>query len=101
MPYVLTAGALNGFSGHLFGQLPFADGARFGHHVRHDLAPLVSPKGGCPTTKHVTNQKFPWIGMLESTSISCHYEVDTVGSVGRYRISRNADLLGMVAEFSS
>jgi hypothetical protein len=38
LPNVLTAGALYGFGGHLLGQLLFADRARFGHHVCHDIA---------------------------------------------------------------
>jgi len=36
----------------------------------------------------------------ESIRISWHYEVNTVASVGCYRISRNADLLRVVAEIS-
>jgi hypothetical protein len=37
LPNMVTAAARYGFGWMLLGQLLFADGARFSHHVRHGL----------------------------------------------------------------
>jgi hypothetical protein len=37
LPNMFTAGTGHSIGGPSFGQLPFADRARFGHYVRHDL----------------------------------------------------------------
>jgi hypothetical protein len=41
LPNMLTAPAAYGFSRQLLGQLFFADGARFSHHVRHGPTPRL------------------------------------------------------------
>ena len=38
LPNMFAAGAVYGFGWSLFDQLPFADWARFGHYVCHNLA---------------------------------------------------------------
>ena len=46
LPHMMTAPARYGFGRLLLGQLLFADGARFSHHVRHGLAPSAEPLDG-------------------------------------------------------
>ncbi len=46
LPDVVTAAARDGFSRLLLGQLLFADGARFSHHVHHGLTPRLHHSTG-------------------------------------------------------
>jgi hypothetical protein len=88
LPNVLTASALYGFGGHLLGQLLFADRARFGHHVCHEVAPPVPLLCLLMCTRRARNSAHALPEKLSDSVAS------TFALAGKYRICGNADLLG-------